>query len=82
MPKNTVGSNLLEVTVYRGNSPAKGVRVSAKGASFTGGFTSEERTDSSGRAYIKTEHSAKYIVYVDGKGRGEYRSPGRHAIHL
>lgn len=77
-----MGANILEVAVFKGNSPAKGVRVSAKEASFLGGFASEERTDSSGRAFIRTEHSAKYRVYVDGKGQGEYRSPGRCAIYL
>lgn len=77
-----MANNLLEVIVFRGNSPAKGVRVSAKETGMLGGFADEERTDSDGKAYIRTQHSAKYTVYVDGRDQGEYRSPGRCAIYL
>lgn len=79
---SVMSTYLLEVTVYRGNSPAKGVRVRAKEASPIGDFTSEERTGSDGRALISTEHNRKYILYVDGRNQGEHRSPGRAVVYL
>ena len=69
----------VEVIVYKGGSPAKGYKVSAMGS---GGFTKDERTDSNGRAVLMTERQATYTVYVDGRKRGDYRSPGQAIVYL
>jgi hypothetical protein len=69
----------LEVIVYKGSSPAKGYKVSAMGS---GGLTKEAWTDANGRAVIMTERQAAYTVYVDGRKRGEYRSPGQAIVYL
>ncbi len=72
----------LEVIVYRNQRHLKGVKVSACGKGFFGGFTKTVYTDTNGYALLMTLDNAKYTVYIDGREKGDFSSPGKYIFHI